>query len=124
MAIRLGLKCDACGEQAVGVASSCIPMSFAYCKKCLLNHAEPEFIFAYHYDDVSNDGKGLADWFTQGVKIFKDGEYWNWNRYVEWRHATGQGKSKPCEYPEPSDEPIDFSEDDFLEEISEWIKKN
>jgi hypothetical protein len=102
------LKCDCCGQPAVGVASSCMPISFAYCKNCLNYGAEPEFIFAYHYDEVSQDGEGLADWFTHCVKIWKEGEYWDWPRYVKWRHDTGRGKSEPCDYPEPLNEPVDF----------------
>ena len=95
------LKCDCCGGPAIGVASSCIPISFAYCMRCLQENVEPEFIFAYHYDEVSIDGKGLADWFTQCAKTFKDGEIWDWPRYVKWRHDTGRGKSEPCDPPPP-----------------------
>lgn len=36
------LKCDVCGEPAVGVAcSSTGPVSFAYCSKCLRENREP-----------------------------------------------------------------------------------
>ena len=102
------LKCDVCGEPAIGVASSCMPISFAYCRKCLQEGAEPIFVFAYHYDEVSDDGGNLADWFTQNVKSYMDGHYISWGEYVAWRHANGQTKSQPCE---PSDE-----------EMAEWAE--
>lgn len=111
------LNCDACGEPAIGVASSCIPMSFAYCRRCVSEGVEPEFIFAYHYDEVSRDGEGLADWFTQSVKIFKDGEIWTWDKYVQWRHATGRGKSEPCEPPPP---PEDYDYDILPDSLGDW----
>lgn len=97
------LKCEVCGEPAVGVASSIMPISHAYCRKCLTENAEPIFIFRYHYDEVSTDGEGLAPWFTENVKSYMDGKYITWQEYVEWRHETGQAKSQPYE---PSDEEI------------------
>lgn len=36
------LKCDVCGQPAVGVASSTLgAISFAFCKRCLAESAEP-----------------------------------------------------------------------------------
>lgn len=91
------LTCDVCGQPAIGVASSCVgPISWAFCRECLNQKAEPEFSFGYLYDEVSTDGEGLADWVSI-LKTFKDGRYWTWDEWVKWRHETGQGKSKPCE---------------------------
>jgi hypothetical protein len=117
-AARLNLKCDVCGQPAIGVASSIMPISFAYCLTCLVQRAEPIFIFEYHYDDVSHDGANLAPWFTECVRSYMDGKYITWDEFVKWRHDNGRGKSEPCDYPEPLDKPVDFGGlNDFFGEV-------
>ena len=59
-------------------------MSFASCRECLSNVAEPEFCFHYLYDCVSHDGEGLAD-FVNELSTFKDGVYMTWTEWKAWR---------------------------------------
>lgn len=64
-----GLTCDVCGEnEAVGVAaSSCGPVSFAYCQECLSAGREPYgALVAYVCGAQSMDD--LAEWIHPVVK--------------------------------------------------------
>jgi hypothetical protein len=106
------LTCDVCGQPALGVASSCVgAISWAFCRECINQQAEPEFSFFYLYDDVSHDGEGLAEW-VECLRTFKDGRYWTWKEWVQWRHDIGRGKSEPTPYPEPNESEYDSSYDD------------
>lgn len=81
--------CDVCTKsEMVGVASSSIgPVSLAFCKECLGRNAEPEWAFAYLYEDVSEEGEGLAE-HVNNLTTFKDGGYVSWQDYVKARKET------------------------------------
>ena len=83
-----GDTCDVCGKPSVRVASSSLaPISWAFCTDCLNKPAEPLCMFAYLFDDVSNNGDGLReeinDYYT-----FKNGAYLSWSDYVKQRRET------------------------------------
>lgn len=88
------LTCEVCGQhEAVGVASCSFgAMSLAYCQQCLDQKAEPLWGFDYMFTDVSDNGEGLADWWSK-MTTWKDGSYLSWPDYVTLRRdakATGQ----------------------------------
>jgi hypothetical protein len=81
------LSCNVCNKPAIGVASSSFgPVSWAYCAECARKPAEPESMFRYLYEDVSDRGEGLRpevdSYFT-----FIDGSYVSWPDYVTRRNA-------------------------------------
>lgn len=80
--------CDVCGKsESAGVACSAFgALSWSFCAECLAKPAEPEVAFAYLYEDVSDEGVGLAEWVDQ-FSTFKDGKYLTWREYVELRRA-------------------------------------
>lgn len=78
--------CDCCRRHGtVGVASSGYgPISFGWCMQCLCDptHPEPEWILAYLYWEVGDEGKGLiADEGLPGT--FRDGRYWTWREWAD-----------------------------------------
>jgi hypothetical protein len=106
------LSCEMCGQPAIGVASTSVPYSAAYCRECASRGCDPLWIFHYWYDDVSTDGEGMADWVIECATSYMDGKYISWPEFVQWRRDNGQGKSKPCEPPPPLDddsEPLDMT---------------
>jgi hypothetical protein len=77
-----GNACDVCGteEDIVGVASSGLgPISFCFCKKCIIQNAEPISMFEATLEIV---GKEVAEHVTL-CRTFKDGKYISWNQFVE-----------------------------------------
>ena len=82
------LICQVCSiNPAKGVASCTFgPMSLAYCSECLAHKAEPLWAFDYTFDEVSENGEGMADWWLQ-MTTWKDGQYITWPDYVAQRQA-------------------------------------
>lgn len=77
------LKCECCGAEAVGVCSTIIPYSAAFCRTCLEKRAQPrwimDFIIEEHLDgDISN----AADWVHE-VTIFDGAEYISFKDYFK-----------------------------------------
>lgn len=80
------LSCNVCNKPAIGVASSSFgAVSWAFCAECMNKPAEPECMFCYLYEDVSDRGEGLRpevnSYFT-----YIDGVYVSWPDYVKRRH--------------------------------------
>jgi hypothetical protein len=83
-----GDSCDVCGKPSIGVASSSFgAVSWAFCKECVSKPAEPECMFCYLYDDVSDKGEGLKD-EVNTFYTFIDGKYVSWPDYVAKRRAA------------------------------------
>lgn len=82
--------CDVCRKnEMAGVASSALgAVSWAFCRECLAKNAEPEVMFAHIFDDVSDNGEGIADW-VKDMTTFKDGRYITWGEYVQLRRGGG-----------------------------------
>ena len=72
-------------ENGGGVACSGLgPVSWCYCAECAVRYTEPECMFQYVFDDC---GDNVAEHVRQ-CTTYKDGEYWTWQRYVEFRTST------------------------------------
>jgi hypothetical protein len=84
-----GDRCDVCDrEGVVGVASSSLgAVSWAFCKECLQKPAEPECMFCYLYEDVSDKGEGLIAEINS-MHTFQGGVYVSWPDYVKQRHCN------------------------------------
>ena len=75
-------KCDVCAvNPAVGVASTSMPMSVAFCAECAGRGADPEIVFICWYDDFGTDFSKMADGVADNYITYKDGRYMN---YREW----------------------------------------
>lgn len=77
-----GNTCDVCGteEEIVGVASSSFgAISFCFCKKCIVQNAEPISMFEATLEIV---GKEVAE-HVRYARTFKDGKYITWDQFVE-----------------------------------------
>ena len=74
------LNCDTCQRtKAHGVYCSGLgPVSFAYCVECLVNHAEPEFMFEFVYENI---GTEVAK-HVECSSTFKDGKYLTWREWL------------------------------------------
>lgn len=73
--------CHVChvGE-AIGVASTIMPYSCAYCRECCLRFAQPMEVFECLWDDVGTSFEMLADGMDQ-LETYSDGRY---QTYREW----------------------------------------
>jgi len=81
----LGGLCDVCGKnEAIGVASTSVPMSVAYCRECLAHGADPEMVFVYWAEDC--DIKPDEHRSPDESVTFKDDRYIS---YREWYQDRG-----------------------------------
>lgn len=81
------IPCSTCGKPSIGFASSTLgPVSFAFCAECCLKPAEPEGMFEYLFDEVSDNGDGLREEMNRFF-TFIDGVYVSWPDYVARRRA-------------------------------------
>lgn len=80
-------NCDVCGRRrgtvvcASGVGGA---VSWAYCEECYKINAEPESSFEFLWSYVGDHGQGLHE-SVSSVKTWKDGRYWTWGEWDEWR---------------------------------------
>jgi hypothetical protein len=74
------LICDVCKEEAaLGVASSVFgAFSMAYCKRCLDNHADAEWCFAFC---AEMNGNEVAPWVRK-MNTYKEGRYVSWDEWI------------------------------------------
>lgn len=76
--------CDVCGlGPVIGVASTSIPLSVAYCAECIKHGADPEVVFEYW----ATCGITPADHRDPSMLTYRDGKYIN---YSDWyaKYAT------------------------------------
>jgi hypothetical protein len=69
------LMCEVCNKnKAIGVANCSLaqPCSHAYCRKCLINNADPLWCYCAVLSCVGMDH--LASW-VQNINSYKDGKY-------------------------------------------------
>jgi hypothetical protein len=98
--VDLGL-CDVCKtNQAIGVASTSMPLSVAYCTECAARGADPEVVFHCWFDDVGTDFAKLREGVPDQATTFKDGRYVT---YREW--ATELAKKEPLHIVSQADQP-------------------
>lgn len=76
-------KCDVCRVNApIGVASTAIPLSVAYCQECAKRNAQPIDVFLYWEDEIGHP-KNHAN---PGMVTFIDGQYINYRKWYDARH--------------------------------------
>ncbi len=73
-------KCDVCGvNPSIGVASTSMPYSCAYCKECAERGADPIIVFVCFYDDFGTNFDLMRD--PDGLVTYMDGQYVS---YRDW----------------------------------------
>lgn len=79
-----GTTCDVCGKTAFSVCSSALgAISFAYCKECLRQNAEPLVAFETTAWTCGNE---VAE-FVRHMSTFVNGEYISWD---DWYAKYGE----------------------------------
>jgi hypothetical protein len=74
-------KCDVCRTgQAIGVASTVMPYSCAYCVECCKRFAQPLIVFECFWEDVGTDFGRLIDGGDK-LETYDSGRY---QTYREW----------------------------------------
>ena len=70
-------RCEVCGvnHSVTMTASSLADCKVSYCETCLLNNAEPEWIFEYFHSQEN------ATEFLESLNTFIDGEYVSWYQW-------------------------------------------
>lgn len=86
--------CDVCHiNPPIGVASTMMPYSCAYCRQCAQFHAQPDIVFETWYDDIGVEfdtmiydtaPEGLAD----HVITFQDGAYVTYRQWALKKKAA------------------------------------
>lgn len=69
--------CGVCNiNEAIGVASTSVPYSVAYCVTCAQNHADPESVFEFFWEEVNGDAtqvhKVLVTYYQGGYIDFQE----------------------------------------------------
>ena len=86
--------CDVCHQkEPIGVASTSMPMSVAYCVECARQHADPEIVFETMY--MGNEDKEVNPEMGNQFITFKDGKYITYTEWAKWRKTQ-----PPTELPE------------------------
>jgi len=81
-------KCDVCGRPgAVGVASTVIPYSCAYCVPCLQRNAQPDLVFMVMYETIGIDFETANPAYLELV-TYVDGDYIDYRTWAQKRHAS------------------------------------
>ena len=72
--------CDVCHvDPPIGVASTMIPYSCAYCRQCLLWNAQPDVVFETWYDDFGTDFRMIE---ADHIVTFQDGAYVTYRQWA------------------------------------------
>lgn len=82
-------KCDVCQiGKAIGVASTIMPYSCAYCRECATRHAQPLIVFECWWEDIGNKFEKFQEGIVDQFETFDCGRYMT---YREWatRRAGG-----------------------------------
>lgn len=75
-------KCDVCNVgDAIGVASTMMPYSCAYCKECAERNAQPLIVFECYYEDFGTKFELLHEGMVDAMVCFVDGAYVS---YRDW----------------------------------------
>jgi hypothetical protein len=74
--------CEVCHRKRnVGVACSTLgAVSCAFCRECLEQRAEAEWMFEFTLEEVGEHF--VAPW-VKGLRTFKDGVYLTWDEWVK-----------------------------------------
>lgn len=95
----LDMKCDVCNVgEAVGVASTLMPYSCAYCVECLRRGAQPEIVFLNWHDASNGDLGKLNPEVVDQIVTYHEGQY---KTYREWHSALPHEGATQCRTIEP-----------------------
>lgn len=87
MAMDGDVKCGVCRvNRALGVASTIIPFSCAYCVECARRHAQPLMVFEYFYDDLGTDFDKMGE-MADKLETYAGGNYINYRTWAAKRQA-------------------------------------
>jgi hypothetical protein len=76
------MKCDVCRiGDAIGVASTAIPLSVAYCAECAKRNAQPLAVFMLWEEEIPPDDHRSPDAFC----TFEDGKYISYRKWYDGR---------------------------------------
>lgn len=79
--------CDVCGKRPpIGVASTHIPLSVAYCVECARAHADPETVFLW-WEDGGMSPDRMRDGLPDVLCTWKDGRYISYQQWWDERKA-------------------------------------
>ncbi len=79
-------KCEVCRiNKPIGVASTMMPVSVAYCVQCARLNAQPEFVFEYWYDSFGADFSAMREGLADAVVTFFDGQYITYRQWATKR---------------------------------------
>jgi hypothetical protein len=77
--------CDVCNKnEAIGVASTSVPLSVAFCVECARRGADPEIVFLYWAEEgIRPEIHACPDYAT----TYKDGKYVTYREWFEARQG-------------------------------------
>lgn len=77
--------CDVCHtNHMIGVASTSMPISVAYCVECARRGADPEFVFKCWEEDIGDPSRHRN---PDGAVTYVDGKYINYRDWYKGRHS-------------------------------------
>lgn len=77
-------KCGVCGRSgAIGVGSTLIPYSCAYCRECAEKSAQPAIVFETWYEEIGRTFSKMAGGMADHVLTYKDGKYVTYRQWAE-----------------------------------------
>lgn len=80
-------KCEVCGiNPPIGVASTVMPYSCAYCVECCKRFAQPEVVFECMFDDFGRDFDKVHHHYLD-LETFKNGRYVTYREWIEIAHG-------------------------------------
>lgn len=78
-------KCEVCFvNEPIGVASTVMPYSCAYCAECARRFAQPPLVFECMYDDFGTDFDQMDPAYVV-LETFLDGKYVDYKTWTAWR---------------------------------------
>lgn len=80
-------KCEVCEVNApIGVASTVMPYSCAYCIECLRQFAQPRIVFECFFEDFGTAFDTMNPDYTELV-TFHNGKYIAYTEWAKWREG-------------------------------------
>lgn len=80
-------KCEVCYvNEPIGVASTVMPYSCAYCVECARRFAQPKIVFECFYQDFGTDFDKIHPEYHD-LETYHDGKYVSYSVWAIWRKA-------------------------------------
>ena len=85
-------KCDVCNtNKPIGVASTAIPLSVAYCAECAKRHAQPLCVFLMWEEDIPPKDHACPDHMV----TYENGKYITYRKWFNKRkQSNGSGATQ------------------------------